>query len=126
MDKNVQDSDGLEGKTICSDEYLLAESIAAVSVDADRTKSLHAQRNGLRRLKSRSETHSAHGDAEEEESQFFISCNPHCTGPEFRVGKVSYRGGGAVTVCCLQYLLKETEAEQCNRNRNASKSPPCP
>jgi hypothetical protein len=54
MDKNVQDSDGLEGKTTCSDEYLLEESfeIAAVSVDADRTKSLHAQRNGLRRLKS--------------------------------------------------------------------------
>jgi hypothetical protein len=72
MDENVHESEGLEGKTTCSDEELLAESIEkrAGSEGGGRPKSLHAQRNGLRRLKSSSDTQSAHRDAEEEESQF--------------------------------------------------------
>jgi hAT family C-terminal dimerisation region/BED zinc finger len=72
MDENIQESEGLEGKTTCSDEDLLAESIekTAGSEDGGGPKSLHAQRNGLRRLKSSSETQSAHGNADEEESQF--------------------------------------------------------
>jgi hypothetical protein len=51
MDENVQESEGLEGKTTCSNEKVLAESIenAAGPEDGGRPKSLHAQRNGLDR-----------------------------------------------------------------------------